>query len=240
MGNDLFSDLKAKYTSRHEAEALFINTNQKALRVECTDLALEFTDGVYIGKDPEGELFYNHKNDLTGPSTFYYYAERLINPFDKKVLAHIIFYTSSKNQPVAEFLGEDPTEALMGASMDKYSHSGRWQTLAVMKVSATITKGAGSTTLNISVPTVGKSATVTVSGTLQNRSIDVNGTMHIKNLSTFTSGVYASYNDDRIIFYQSSYSSTDFTAYFIPSDASATNLGVTSNSTTELNPVSWR
>jgi hypothetical protein len=52
--------------------------------------------------DPEGELFYNEKSDLTGPSTFYYYATREINPFDNKVVAHIIFYTSSVNQPVAE------------------------------------------------------------------------------------------------------------------------------------------
>jgi hypothetical protein len=48
---------------------------------------------------------------------------------------------------------------------------------------------------------------------------DVNGIMHIKSLTAFTNGVYASYNNDRIIFYQSSLTSTDFTAYVRPSSS---------------------
>jgi hypothetical protein len=51
------------------AHALFFNNdhNQRALRLECPDLALEFTDGAYIGRGKSSCPKYIH-TALTVPS----------------------------------------------------------------------------------------------------------------------------------------------------------------------------
>lgn len=46
---------------------------------------------------------------------------------------------------------------------------------------------------------------------------DVKGNLFFKNIRTLAKGVYASYNNDRIVFYENDYSGKDFVAYFIRS-----------------------
>jgi hypothetical protein len=42
---------------------------------------------------------------------------------------------------------------------------------------------------------------------------DVNGTFYYKNINLVKSGIYANYNDDRIVFYNSDYTGRDFTGF---------------------------
>ena len=45
------------------------------------------------------------------------------------------------------------------------------------------------------------------------RAADVDGNLYFKKLSDLSSGVYANYNDDRIVFYKDDWTGTDFVAY---------------------------
>ncbi|KAF8952098.1 hypothetical protein BDZ97DRAFT_1880924 [Flammula alnicola] len=63
--SDPFSDLKSEFDEAVAAAALFFNNDHnKALRVEAPTIALEFTDSLYIGKEPQGTLFYNAIDDF--------------------------------------------------------------------------------------------------------------------------------------------------------------------------------
>lgn len=54
---------------------------------------------------------------------------------------------------------------------------------------------------------------------------EVQGLLHFKDINAVASGAYASYNDDRIVFYQNTSNSTDFTAFVSsPSDLPAVHI----------------
>lgn len=46
---------------------------------------------------------------------------------------------------------------------------------------------------------------------------EVNGNFFFKDINTIKDGQFASYNDDRIVFYRNDWSGTDFTGYVRPS-----------------------
>ncbi|KAG8947164.1 hypothetical protein FRC00_009262, partial [Tulasnella sp. 408] len=100
---DKFSLLKKDYKHNVPAEALFFNVNgRKALRLEVPEIGKEFTDGLYIGKDPEGTFYYSNIESLDGRRTIKYKSYRIINPFDNKACCHIKFYTTSEEVCHAE------------------------------------------------------------------------------------------------------------------------------------------
>ncbi|KIO28042.1 hypothetical protein M407DRAFT_185604 [Tulasnella calospora MUT 4182] len=237
--SDQFELLKNKYKYNVQGEALFINAGNKALRLEVPDIGKEFTAGVYIGKDPEGTLYYNHA-DSFDPRTVKFQVTRYVNPSDKKVCAWIKFYTDSIDDCHAEFLAYDPEGTVQACNMDGWETTGDWKNLEIGSATASVRKYDDTKTMTISVGPIKKKATITDSNNvLSGESVDVHGNLWFKDINTVSTGAYASYNNDRIVFYQSSWSSTDFTAYFIPFESSSNTLGVTAAKTTEFSGITW-
>ncbi|KAG9036517.1 hypothetical protein FS837_001652 [Tulasnella sp. UAMH 9824] len=238
---DKFSLLKKDYPHVVPAEALFFNVNgRKALRLEVPEIGKEFTDGLYIGKDPEGSFYYKHLDSLDPSRSIKYKSYRYINPFDNKVCCWIRFYTTSEDSCHAEFLGYDPDETVRGCSMDNYQGTGKWKELVLGSATASIRKYDDENTLTITVGPLRKKAVITDSiNALRGESVDVQGLLHFKDVNAIASGAYASYNDDRIVFYQNTSNSTDFTAFFVPFEGLPKKLGIQTASTKEFSSITW-
>ncbi|KAG8911493.1 hypothetical protein FRC01_005687, partial [Tulasnella sp. 417] len=221
-------------------EALFISAGRKALRLEVPEIGKEFTDGAYIGKDPEGILFYNNADSFDATRSVKYQCSRYINQFDNKVCCLVKFYTKDPKHCHAEFLAYDPEETVRSCAMDGYESSGNWKDLVLGSSTASIRKWDDDDTLEISIGPLRKKAIIRDSkGVLDGQSVAVQGNIHFKDINTISNGLFASYNDDRIVFYQSSFNSTDFTAFFVPFESSPNKLGIASSRTTEFSGITW-
>ncbi|KAJ7842513.1 hypothetical protein B0H13DRAFT_2098677 [Mycena leptocephala] len=195
------------------AHALFFNNdhNQRALRLECPDLALEFTDGAYIGRDPEGFLYYddlaNFQKD-TGTKHNYEVSQDSIN---NKTYAVIQFRHAVNDKPYAKFYAPDEAKVATAAKMADYSSTGNWVTFKSASCYAA-SWDAGSTTFSPS-------------------SFSVPGYLHFKKFKTLKDGKYANYNNDRVVFYANDWTGTDFVG-FVPLEDAKDTLGIQSTKTT--------
>ncbi|KAF9263143.1 hypothetical protein L218DRAFT_944679 [Marasmius fiardii PR-910] len=242
MGQDLFETLKNKYTYKSSAEALFFNgEGHKALRVVAHDIGVEFTDRAYIGTDPSGMLYYNYRDHFDEGDTVNYKVTREIDPSDKRVLAHVKFFSDDETLCHAEFLAYD----LVRNSGLGLLSGGRWQNLTLGYVTATITKIIDQRTLYLTVAPLRQKAQwqdkdkVTGKEPLHGKAVSVNGILHYKHFNTVAKGRFANYNNDRIVFYEDDYTSTDFVAFFIPFEAWPGDLGVKANATVIYENIIW-
>ncbi|KAJ7890123.1 hypothetical protein B0H14DRAFT_3429184 [Mycena olivaceomarginata] len=211
-----FSTLQNNYKYNVAASTLlFSNLHNKAIRVEVPDLGKEFSDSNYTGRDPEGTLYYND-----------------LDSFD----------TSRKNvnYTVLKFLAEDPTGSVAAMGMDGYTFHGSWRDLDICCGTAMIRKYDDETTITVTVGTIHKTATIKdTAGYLQGKSVDVKGNLYFKDIAKLGDGIYASWNDDRVVFYYNDWVGTDFTAYFIPFKYSTNDLGFKDADTSIFNGVFW-
>jgi hypothetical protein len=117
--------------------------------------------------------------------------------------------------------------------MDGYTSSGKWKDLNIGSATASIRKYDDSTKIKLTIDTIHKTATVTDSNNvLKDKSVraylyapsnifpraniqakEVSGNFFFKDINTINDGKYASYNDDRIVFYKDDYLGRDFTGY---------------------------
>lgn len=114
--------------------------------------------------------------------------------------------------------------------MANYSHSGEWIKLSLGTFNATVEKTSANE-VQISINVIGKTGRWTTSAALSTtsrfsvytfsgsfcRSLigiqEVEGVIYFKVLSDISDGLYANYNDDRIVFYKSDYTAKNFTSY---------------------------
>jgi len=221
-----------RYTVRH------------ALRVVIPELGKEYTDNNYIGEDPQGIFYYGAASDITGKVKARVYKVTVDDNGNSKNYAHIKFFTKDEDQTYAEFIAEDPDSAVDATGMEKYTEKGRdgeWIDLDVGTANAQVYKKTNETTIDVTASSIRKTATLT----LDNASdlpgaVVVKGTLYFKNISDLNNdeAKYASYNNDRIVFYGDENSSKDFVAYFIPFEGSAERLGISSENTLIIS-VTW-
>ncbi|KAF8958720.1 hypothetical protein BDZ97DRAFT_2061581 [Flammula alnicola] len=243
--SDPFTSLKSEFDEAVAAAALFFNNgHNKALRVEVPTIALEFTDGLYIGKDPEGILFYNAIDDFKmtkhdgTPVTHHYTV--LTSVVGDKTYCTVEYRRDSDTDCYAKFLAEDSTGAVAGASMANYSSTGSWPKLILGSSIATVEKESANQTITIYADAIGKVGVWTApSGVLNHKGFTVTGNLYFKNIGQVGNGIYANYNDDRIVFYQDDWTGTDFTAYFIPLESELETLNMEPASTQTFTGVAW-
>ncbi|KAJ7224581.1 hypothetical protein GGX14DRAFT_651113 [Mycena pura] len=237
-------DYQAKYTQQTKAEALFFHSslyeNEKGLRVLLPDMALEFTDGSYIGTDPQGHFYYN---DLeTAKTANKYESDKTTNPVGNKRVAWVKFYKD--NTLVAEFLGDDSFDVVNLAGMVGYRTSGHWQhSSADSYVEAHLKKEANSSsvTLDISKKIHRIATMTTVDSQLTKAQLGIIGKFHYDSLDNVSKGHYVSYTNDRLVFYESELLSKDFTGYFIPEgrDDNLKILGIDTSRELILSGTTW-
>jgi hypothetical protein len=237
MGNDAFSDLKKDYTYNVPAYALLFSDAKgyKALRVDAPDIGKEFTDSVYIGRDPEGFLYYNdlesfsqHDNPLASSDPVYYLIQKLNNPSDGKLLVKITFTRQGADDPHAVFLAEDPLGSVDAAGMNNYTNNGRpgkWNPLELGAVNATIYKKSDEHLITVTIASIHKKVTITNNENfLRGKRVSVDGILHFKDINTLSTGIFANWNDDRVVFFNNDYSGNDFVGFFIPYEYSVDTL----------------
>jgi hypothetical protein len=231
----------------------FNNTIHQAIRVEVPELGKEFSDGEYIGKDPEGTFYYDAASDIRGKVKAKVYKVTGNN----QNYVHIKFYTSKESETYAEFVAEDDG-TVDAADMVKYTENGRdgkWSDLDAGSANATVYKRTSESKITLTAGSVSKEATLTLEFPLYTESamsddtegptvdknfpVNAKGTLHFKKLSDLDSikAKYASYNNDRIVFYEDDVNSRTFVAYFIPLEESA--LGIASEKTVIFSDVTW-
>jgi len=238
-----YSDLlvKKKYENEVGAQALLFvdKNNSQAVRVEAPEILKEFTDNAYIGRDPEGILYYDSVDDLTGTGKeFVVKAEKTS---DGNPVAHVIFYTSSQSSPYAEFIGKDTYK--IASKLDKYSsNTGEWKDLEIGSSTCKVQKTSDVKTITFTLTAIKKKATITLgvvtkspdtgetySTSISQATVDAKGTIWYRDAASLVKGKYASYQQDRVVFYENDYTARDFTGYFIPVETSNTGLGVANN-----------
>jgi hypothetical protein len=213
----------------------------QALRVEVPEIGKEFTDNAYIGKDPDGLFYYDAVSDIRGDVK----AKVLKVTVNNVNYAHIKFYTTKESETYAEFVAEDPDGAVDAAGMVDYSKNGRdgkWNDLNIGSATASVYKKNSESNITLTADSISKKATLTLSDSVaKNFDVDIKGTLYFKKLSDVTSAkaTYASYNNDRVVFYENNNTGKDFVAYFIPYEGSTKTLGITSANTIIISGVAW-
>lgn len=197
----------------------------------------------YIGKDPEGTFFYNSVTPLvpsTTDNTTHYRISRIINPSDNKPCSWIQFYHESVSKCYAEFLAYDLDETVQGSGLDGWSSIGDWKPLQLGSATAEVLKYDDSSKMTITCPSVSAKATIQdASNYLDGVEVKVGGNLFFKKLSDLADGKFASWNNDRIVFYKDDWVGTDFVGYFIPYEGLPSSLGISANNTKIFEKVSW-
>ncbi|KAI9433535.1 hypothetical protein H4582DRAFT_986568 [Lactarius indigo] len=214
-------------------------TVHRALRVEIPEIGKEFTDNAYIGKDPDGIFYYDAVSDMVGSVK----AKVLKVVENGTTYVRIKFYTSEESETYAEFIGEDPDKAVDATDMVSYTANGRdgnWTDIDSGSANVSIYKKTSEAKITLTAGAISQKVTLTLASTVNKYfDVDVKGTLHFKKLSDLTKGKFASYNDDRIVFYENDYSGKDFVGYFIPFEGSTKTLGITSANTIIISSVTW-
>jgi hypothetical protein len=227
------------YNHETAAEALFFKntvngTVHQAIRVEVPELGIEYTDNAYIGKDPEGIFYYDGASDMTGNAK----AKVLKVTVNGKNYVQIKFYTEYENETYAEFVAEDPYATVDAAGLNGSVRDGNWTPLNIGTANASIYKRTSEAKITLTADSISKKATMNYSGRFD---VDVKGTLFFKKYVDLTStkAKFASYNNDRIVFYENDYTGRDFVAYFIPFEGTTKTLGIAAANTVIISDIAW-
>ncbi|KAJ7453472.1 hypothetical protein FB451DRAFT_1408871 [Mycena latifolia] len=211
-----------KFENVVSAYALFFKNDHgtKALRLEVPEIALEFTDGAYIGKDPEGFLYYNKVEDFqqdTNTKHTYHVRDDSIN---NKTYAVIEFRKSAGAIPYAKFYAPDNHRVATAADMENHTSTGSWVTLKTASCYTTIEKKANSRTITAILSSVDKVATWDAGSTsFSSSSFLVPGHLHYKKLNKLKDAKFANYNNDRVVFYENDWTGRDFVGFSLSRDS---------------------
>ncbi|KAJ7894242.1 hypothetical protein B0H14DRAFT_2683697 [Mycena olivaceomarginata] len=229
-----------KFENVVPAYALFFkneNTHgiqQRALRLEVPEIAMEFTDGAYIGKDPEGFLYYDKEADFekdSGTSHTYHVSE---SSTGGKTYAVIEFRHFANSTPYAKFYSPDNVLRLPrpATTTIKKSSNSRTVTMTLTSVDKVATWDAGST--NFSPSSFGVYSSLIHSFRSKSdymTAAEVAGYLHYKRLGKLKDAIYANYNNDRVVFYENDWSGKDFVG-FVPLEDAKETLGIASTRST--------
>ncbi|KAJ7453490.1 hypothetical protein FB451DRAFT_1373809 [Mycena latifolia] len=247
-----------KFENVVSAYALFFKNDHgtKALRLEVPEIALEFTDGPYIGKDPEGFLYYNKVEDFqqdTNTKHTYHVRDDSIN---NKTYAVIEFRKSAGAIPYAKFYAPDNYRVATAADMENHTSTGSWVTLKTASCYTTIEKKVNSKTVTATLSSVDKVATWDTGSTsfssssfrLQKQTKALSQTKdgqradkgqankwfpHVwdlaPNVNKLKDTKWVNYNNDHVVFYEN-----DWTHGFrrFPLEDATQTLGIQSTKTT--------
>ncbi|KAF7977466.1 hypothetical protein HWV62_3655 [Athelia sp. TMB] len=220
--------------------ALFFNNGyNKALRVECPTIALEFTDGLYIGQDPNGFLFYNAIDDFKmtkddGKITVVHHYKILKTTYNSTDYVTIEYRRDSDTDCYAK------AGTAAGSDMVGHDGSGDWVKLAIGSALVAVEKESANQKITLYANPIDLKAVWTDSSDyLKKKGFNVDGNLYFKKLSDLSSGVYANYNNDRIVFYKDNWTGTDFVAYFIPLESETESLDIKPTETKTFEKIAW-
>ncbi|CAK5272783.1 unnamed protein product [Mycena citricolor] len=211
----------------------------QGMRMEVSMLGREFTDFVKMGKNLEGQLYFNAFDSLEQRDEVSYYIERYIAPLERSAHVWIRFFTEDIDQCHAEFFGPDPDNTAESTGMDRITRSGTWDRLDVGSVPGEVRKLADVHSLRFTLRTLNVRAIIPVpdDNPLAHQSVNyAGGTFYFTDLKAVFSGAYAAYDDRRIVFYKDR-SSSHIVGYFIPYEMPGNDLA--SLRTLHFQQISW-
>jgi hypothetical protein len=161
----LLSDLQSAalkvFTRATPAYAyVFKHHNQTGIRVEAPDIVKEFSDGVPLGRDPKGNLyFYNLRPDFNQDKvTQYLVSYPKTGQGVKTEIAIVIdFYRpNNKAKPYAKFIALLPPRAHASAIPYDGTAGGKWNPLNVVQATALAESESTSATVDITATALRK------------------------------------------------------------------------------------
>ncbi|KAJ7676934.1 hypothetical protein DFH06DRAFT_1466283 [Mycena polygramma] len=222
------------YNITKSAFALFFKNdhNTRAFRLEIPDIGLEFTDGAYIGRDPEGFIYYDHESDFQKNSNKNHIYEITVDSMDGKTYAVVVFRHSQNAKPYAKFYAPDNHRVTRAADMENHRGSGNWIGREVTSSFTRIEKKANSRVVTATIASDVVGTWDAGSTHFSPNAFVVTGHTHYKGLRNLRNAKYANYNNDRVVFYENDWTGRDFVGFFIPMEEGAETLGIQSTKTT--------
>jgi hypothetical protein len=216
--DDLFASFDKAFDNTVPAAALlwWWTSSQFGVRVEVPSLGKEFSNGMNLGRDPEGFLFFNDIGDLEDDVSYDVYYNTVTDSTQRAFV--IEFYTKGNTsaKSFAKFLAKDPNKTVT-YTID--TSTGTWSDVTTSESTGRIKKGSTDDTWTLTVPSIHKKVTFKDNGTTTtsfHKRVDTLGQLIWKDINKISNGVYVDYRDDRIVFTETNEWSKDFCAFFLP------------------------
>jgi len=167
-------------------------------------------------RDPEGFLFFNDVGDLDGDMVYDVYYNKVDDSKQRAFVIQFYHKNQTSNKSLAKFLAKDPNNTVQ-YTID--AAPGNWRTLTSGSSMAHVKKNSTETEWTVTVPSIHMKASFSDTSTTnanQHKRVDVWGPLTFTDIDKIQKGVYVDYRDDRIVFTETQWNSTDFCAYFIP------------------------
>jgi len=214
----LFQSFEKSFDNFVPAAALlwWWTESQFGMRVEVASLGKEFSNGMNLGKDPEGFLFFNDSGDLEKKMLYDVYYNTVTDSTQRAFVIQFYNEGSTAAQSFAKFIAKDPKSTV------KYTISaatGTWTDVTASESAGSITKTSTGDTWTLTIPSIHKSVTFKDNGTTttsNHKRVATLGQLIWKDINKITNGIYVDYRDDRIVFTETNEWSTDFCAFYLP------------------------
>jgi hypothetical protein len=168
----LENDLLKKYNKFTPAFGyVFQNLNgQKGVRVEAPSIMLEFTDGLQLGRDPAGKLYYKtvepdfirngtYRDDINSKVSY----EEFAAGQRKLIVLHVDFYHGTNDKPFSQLISRVPDRAWENLNNAQFANfkqpfdkRGKFQRLDVSQSTAELTSDTANVGVTININSLGK------------------------------------------------------------------------------------
>jgi hypothetical protein len=208
---ELEGEARKKYTNVTPAFAyVYSHNNQTGIRVEAPDIVKEFTDGVPLGRDPKGNLYFNNTQTDFKPEKPTEYSvsfpTRGQGVKTEIVLVIEFFRPGSANRPYAKFIALLPPRAHDDAKPVKGTTTGKWQPLDVTQATALAESESTSSLVQLTISSLKKTFTFNIPASLSDLDTSMQswGYLILKDSRNLKTGrtYYVDYTDTRILIFE--------------------------------------
>ena len=208
LTSKLQSEAAAKFKHQTPAFAYtFTHNGIKGLRLEAPDIVKEYTDGVALGRDPSGFLyFYSLSPDFDDEKRAEYKVTYPQQGSGHKleIVMVIEFHRPGNTDPFAKFIGTLPPRAENQAQpYEGGKNVGHWQALNVTQATTKATKESTSPLVELETKSLKKKFAFNVPNSVQEErdSMTSWGYLIVRNVGDLQTGVnyYVDYTNTRIL-----------------------------------------
>jgi hypothetical protein len=188
----------------------YVHHGVKGLRLEAPDIVQEYTDGVPLGRDPKGLLYFNTLRpdfDPNRPVKYKVSYPSRGDGVDKEIVIVIDFHPITTTKPFAKFIATLPQRAHKDAiPFEGGGDNGRWAPFEATQATTQGTKGSTEDDVVLKSVSLKKIFTFTVPNNVsaQNLSMDTLGYTILTDFDALKTGVtyFVDYTNTRILIFK--------------------------------------
>jgi hypothetical protein len=192
---------------------VFEHNGQKGLRLEAPDVVLEYSNGVPLGRDPRGFLYYFQLSDLDILVDMRYkisIERRKVGDIVKEEVLVISFWAKTddvnKQKPYAKFIAAVPTRAWGQTTADDVI-GGKWAALNTLQATSLAESRGNSSLVKITVNSLSKKFEFNIpDAQTQGSAFNCHGSLIVRDDKQLTgSNIYVDYTNTRILIFKAQY-----------------------------------